>query len=49
MDRKDAVAGSNAWASASTLPSENRGPAIINPTGSPFDVKPHGMEIVDQP
>ena len=30
-------------------PSENRGPAIISPTGSPFDVKPQGIEIAGMP
>ena len=43
------VACSKACASASTLPSEKRGPAIISPTGSPFDVKPHGTEIAGMP
>src|SRR5437867_9858650 len=43
------VTFSYAFASASTLPSENRGPAIINPIGSPSFEKPHGIEIAGSP
>ncbi len=34
---------------ASTFPSENRGPAILNPIGSPSFEKPHGIEIAGSP
>src|SRR5262249_51053309 len=43
------VTFSYAFASASTLPSENRGPAIINPIGRPSVEKPHGMEMAGNP
>src|SRR5205823_7589392 len=43
------VTFSYALATASTFPSENRGPAIINPIGSPVFEKPHGMEMAGNP
>src|SRR5260370_22333869 len=43
------VAFSYAFASASTFPSEKRGPAIINPIGSPPVEKPQGIEIAGNP
>src|SRR5712692_588869 len=43
------VAFSYAFASASTLPSEKRGPAIISPIGSPVFEKPQGIEIAGNP
>ncbi len=43
------VARSYAAASASTRASENRGPAIMRPTGSPADVKPQGTETAGIP
>lgn len=43
------VAFSYAFASASTFPSEKRGPAIISPIGSPLFEKPHGSEMAGNP
>src|SRR5437773_1011267 len=43
------VAFSYALASARTFPSANRGPAIINPIGSPLFENPHGIEMAGNP
>ena len=43
------VTRSYAFASARTFPSENRGPAIINPIGRPSFEKPHGIEMAGSP
>ena len=43
------VAFSYAAATANTRASENRGPAIIRPTGMPAEVNPQGTEIAGIP